>query len=364
MNYLKNFSEFHNLIKKDKDLWDLFTKKEEYNLKKSDKYGRISYKTSNYKNILKPIVSEYLIKNGFHAEYENNKNFTIILSHDIDDIYFSSRQLFRSFIPLPLNKDKFGLVKFISSYIKKQKPYINFRKIIEIEKRYDATSTFFFLTSEKDIFGEKYKIEDLLEEIFFILDEGCEVGLHTSYYAFDNLNMIKTEKERLEKITGKSIVGVRNHLLRFHIPNSWETLAKAGFSYDSSLGYYDMLGFRNGMCHPFQPYNLDSKKKINIIELPLCIIDITLFSYMKKSAIESWHYIKKIIDNVEKYGGVLTILWHNWTFSYPVSYAGLFGKEWTDLYKKILEYCQFRKAWITTCEEVCKYAKKQGLSSR
>jgi hypothetical protein len=112
------------------------------------------------------------------------------------------------------------------------------------------------------------------------------------------------------------------------------------------------------MCHPFRPFNLNSNKEIDIIELPLCIIDLALFSFMKKNAMESWELIKRSIDTTQKLGGVLTILWHNWTFSYPVSFAGLFGKEWTRLYEKILKYCYNKNAWLTNGREITDFLNK------
>ena len=346
MSYLKNYSELHHIIKKDKDLWNLFTKKAEYQTNRTDKYGRISYKTGNNENILNPIVSEYLIKNGFHTEYEDGKKFAIFLSHDIDDVTTSFRQLIRSFGPYPLHKQKLGFLKFIRACYKKQNPYLNFKEIIRLEKKYDANSSFFFLASEKDIFGDKYKIEDIQDDISYIIEQDCEIGLHTSFYAYNNLDLIKSEKKNLEEITGKKVVGVRNHVFRFNLPETWKLLAQAGFDYDSTFGYHDMIGFRNGMCHPFLPYNLNEKQIIPILEIPPCVVDISLFSYMKLNAVKSWKIIKKLIDDVEKLGGVITILWHNWTYSYPVSFAGLFGKEWTKLYEKILEYGYKKNAWL------------------
>jgi len=359
MSYLENYSELHNIIKKEKNLWNLFTKKEEYQTNRIDKYGRISYKTGNNKNILNPIVSEYLIKNGLHTEYENRKKFAVVLTHDIDDIKISNRHIIRSLIPFPPNRDLLGFKQIFSEKIKdKKSSYNNFKQILQLEQKYDAKSSFYFLAEDKDIFGYKYRIEDIKSDIWYIIDNDCEVGLHTSYYAFDKLDEIINEKEKLEKIIGKKVKGVRNHLLRFNIPKSWEILSEAGFLYDTTLGYHDTIGFRNGMCHPFQPFNLSTNKQIEIVEIPLCLSDLTLFSYMKKSTTESWKIIKKLIDTTEALGGVLTILWHNWTFSYPVSFAGLFGKEWTELYEKILKYCKKRNAWMGTGEKIYECSKK------
>ena len=60
-------------LKKDPQIWSLFTKREEYNFTNFDKYDRLSYKTSSEKNILAPVVSQYLVKNGFHYEYEDEE---------------------------------------------------------------------------------------------------------------------------------------------------------------------------------------------------------------------------------------------------------------------------------------------------
>lgn len=341
-------------LKKDTVLWNLFTSKEEYKPKKLDKYGRFLSKYSRYEDLRYPQVSEFLIENNLLSfNYPENKKFAVVLTHDIDDLFISNQHVLRSFIPYPINRDFLGFKSIILERLKDNKSsYNNFKQILLLEKKYNAKSSFYFLAKDKDIFGVKYKIDDIQDHIHFIIDNECEIGLHTSYYAFDKLNEIISEKERLEKITGKKVKGVRNHFLRFNIPNTWEVLSKAGLIYDTTLGYHDEIGFRNGMCHPYQPFNLDTNSPIDITEIPLCISDVALFSYLNKSTLESWQLIKNLIDTVEKLNGVLTILWHNWTFSYPVTYAGLFGKEWTKLYEKILQYCYEKNAWLTSCSDI------------
>jgi hypothetical protein len=118
-----------------------------------------------------------------------------------------------------------------------------------------------------------------------------------------------------------------------------------------------MIGFRNGMCHPFQPFNLKTNKKVNILEIPLNIQDMTFLMYLKSDAKNSWNLIKNLIDKTEQMGGVLTILWHNWTFCLPASLGGIFNKEWTKLYEKILKYCYGKNAWLTNCKEIYNYLK-------
>jgi len=86
---------------------------------------------------------------------------------------------------------------------------------------------------------------------------------------------------KLEKVLGKKIVGYRNHYLKFKVPETWGLPKEAGFKYDTTLGYADCVGFRNGMCHPFKPFDLNINSYINILEIPLIIMDRTLFDYMK-----------------------------------------------------------------------------------
>jgi peptidoglycan/xylan/chitin deacetylase (PgdA/CDA1 family) len=238
---------------------------------------------------------------------------------------------------------------------KRYSPYNNFKQIIAIEQQYNATSTFYFLSSPEDIFGYKYLLDENIEILGYIKDQGCEIGYHTGYYHYDDCEKITKEKTHMEKTIGESIVGVRNHALRFQTPRTWEILAKAGFEYDSTYGYIDMIGFRNGLCHPFVPYNIKTKRPIDILEIPLNIQDWTVSFIMKNNPHQAWNLIKQLLDTVRKNHGVLNILWHNWTFSFPTSIGTMFEKEWTSLYEKILKYATEHNAWISNCKDFNDY---------
>jgi len=355
-------NEIFNTIKKDQNLWELFTKKEEYNSVSLDDEGRFSFSFSKHKNVLNPVVSKHLLENGFHAKYPDDKNFSVVLTHDVDDAYVKLRHILSSFPNCILNKNIGGIGSLIKGKLNKNKsPYLNFQKIIDLEQKYNAKSTFYFLVDPHDSLGYKYYASDLENEIRNIIDKDCEIAYHTRYNIYDKPKEIIKEKTILEKITGKKIIGVRNHILKFKTPNSWDDLAKSGFLYDSSFHYHDMVGFRNGMCHPFYPYDLNQDKKIKILEIPIVVSDIAFRSFMKIDAVESWKHIKQLIDVTEKNNGVLTILWHNWTFSYPVSISGWFSKDWTKLYEKILKYSSEKNAWITNCEDVYNYNEEVGI---
>lgn len=337
----------HEMLRQNRELWDLFTRKEEYFPKQLDKYDRFTYAFSNYKNILEPKVSKFLVENSSKMEYPENKNFAVCLTHDVDDIYPPPSHTLISSLYCMKNFNFNGLKSqlFWKNKGKEFSPYINFKQIIKLEEKYNAKSSFYFIATDRDIRRFRYNIDDLGNELGFIVDKGWEVGLHGGYYAYNNLEEIKKEKNILEKVLGKKVIGYRNHYLRFKVPDTWEFLAMAGFGYDTTFGYSDMVGFRNGMCHPFKPFNLNSDKEIDILEISLGIMDGSIFSLIKNPG-EAWDTTKKLIDTVEKYNGVLTLLWHNNIFNCP------FRENWLKFYKKILHYCCEKNAWMTSGKEI------------
>ncbi|MCD4822856.1 MAG: polysaccharide deacetylase family protein [Methanococcoides sp.] len=337
----------YNILKSNSEIWGQFSKKEEYSPKQLDSHERFNYSYSMHKDVSNPNVSKYLIQNGFQVEYPNNRKFAVCLTHDIDDIYppltHTLLSSFYCFKQLNLKE----LKKQVSWKItgRTNSPYINFRKIMELEAKYDAKSSFYFIASENDPRRFRYNIEDIENELKFIVDNGWEVGLHGGYYSYNNLDEILSEKRRLESVLGKNIIGFRNHYLRFKTPDSWKILSKAGFKYDTTFGYSDMVGFRNGMCHPFKPYDLNENKEIDILEIPLAVMDVALFD-VADSVEDAWNYAKKLIDIVEENNGIITILWHNNVFDNP------FRSSWSLLYEKILKYCYEKNAWMTNGAEI------------
>jgi peptidoglycan/xylan/chitin deacetylase (PgdA/CDA1 family) len=214
---------------------------------------------------------------------------------------------------------------------------------MDLEEKYGAKSTFFFKAYRPVEQEYKYNIGDIVEEVGAIIDRGWEVGLHGGHTAYLNPDEMREKREWLEKVTGKPVTGYRNHYLRFRVPETWEYLSQAGFRYDATLGYADCAGFRNGMCHPFRPFNLNTGREIDIVEISLVVMDGTLDqTYMRFDRKGTWEFVKMLIDRVAACHGVFTILWHN---------TYMEGEN-LGLYEKILRYCRKRRAWMTSCVRV------------
>ncbi|HMK46808.1 MAG TPA: polysaccharide deacetylase family protein [Methanocella sp.] len=350
-------SDLSGLLRQDTRLWDLYTLRHEYSPPRED-VCRSIFVPGNRKEFLRPIASRYLSSSGMSAEYPEGKKFAVMLSHDVDDVYppFPHTLLSSACYAKRLQPGRLGRELLWRAGGKQASPYRNFREIMEIEGLYGAKSSFYFMTADRDIKRFRYDIADLESDLGFIADSGWEVGLHGGFYACTDLAEMIKEKRLLERVLNRSVIGYRNHYLRFRVPDTWELLAQAGFKYDTTLGYNDVLGCRNGMCHPFRPFNLKTGMEIDLVEIPLIIMDGTLFK-ASKSPVEAFEMAKGIIDEVEQCNGVVTLLWHNNVFS------SAFREEWKKIYINILKYSYKKNAWLTSGEEIWKWSCRNDCST-
>jgi len=337
-----------NHIKRKHHLFNVYVASEEYSAP-SDQHGRFLFKFSNRTSTLDPVVSAHLIENKvLEVEWPEHYRFAVCLTHDVDYIYPPIKHIVAASKKAIARKDMREFLKRLSSrVIKKYNPYLNFKDIMMLEEKYDARSTFFFKASRKE-YGQIYNVESISSEIAEIAGLGWEVGLHAGYFSYDDPDELRREKERLEKVLRQEVIGVRIHYLRFKVPDTWFLLADVGFKYDTTFGFADMPGFRNGMCHPFRPCTIDGRI-IDIWEIPLIVMDTTLFGYLHTTPKKAFDMIKLLCRRVEKYNGVITILWHNNTFD-ELRYG-----EWSRLYRAILKYLKERNAWMTNGRNIYEY---------
>jgi hypothetical protein len=135
---------------------------------------------------------------------------------------------------------------------------------------------------------------------------GHEIGVH-GIDAWRDSTKGREERERVAELTGTTETGIRMHWLYFG-EQSPVILERAGFSYDSTVGYNETIGYRAGTTQVFKPL-----ETVNLLELPMHIMDTSLFypSYLNLSPAAAAAAIEPMVKNAAQFGGVLTVNWHD-----------------------------------------------------
>ena len=328
---------------KGSDHWGAYTLRDEA-AEGLDEYGRA---TARGRDATEPKTSRYLSEKGFRIEYSDGKKFALCLTHDIDKAYTGTGRKLLNLLRGRLGGRSLG--EYLGDFTSRAKPHCNFDEIMSLEERYGAKSTFFLLALNPDEKDYNYDVDSLHNYTSSILDRGFEIGLHGGWGAYMDRAVLAREKGRIEKALNRRIEGYRNHYLLFDRNVTWRILEGEGFSYDSTFGYPDGVGYRNGLCHPFNPYDNESDKALSIVELPIAAMDRTLETYNRLGPSGAWERIKTVIDASKRYGGVATIIWHN---------VFMWG-DWGKLYEKMLSYGSERGAWMTGGAEVARVVRDQ-----
>jgi hypothetical protein len=148
------------------------------------------------------------------------------------------------------------------------------------------------------------RLVDLLRE------RGFELGVHPGYETFGDRTKLASEVGYLRQALRVNSPGGRQHYLRWS-PNTWLDWEACGLSYDSSLGFADHFGFRAGTAFPYHPWSWRDNRELNLIEMPLILMDCTPVKYMKLNQAEGLERIKTLIQRTAHTGGVFSLLWHN-----------------------------------------------------
>ena len=194
-------------------------------------------------------------------------------------------------------------------------------------------------------YGARYSLNKASPYIKELVRDGWEVGQHINYYNYLDSGEIKKNKLRLENETGQKVLGCRSHYLRFDSQRSYNVLSKAGFLYDSSLGFSDSIGFRNGTAYPHIPSQIINKNK-PFYELPLIVMDGALFDGMKLTLTDGYRRIIFLLEEYSNQNAVITILWHTGTMN-NIDYQG-----WGKVYKDLLLFLFKNNINVRKAEDV------------
>ncbi|MDY0148744.1 MAG: polysaccharide deacetylase family protein [Kiritimatiellia bacterium] len=282
--------------------------------------------------------------------------FALFLSHDIDKIF--DRELFYSLAAL--NRIRRLLLRgegrraclagrrLARALFAPKPPELDFQTILDIEARHGFHSTFFVLHDRRwRRRGARYDIQaPALRRITTMITEaGGEIGLHGGVYRFNQAAAYRESRDALRTALGVAPIGIRNHFLLFSGVETWVAQDAAGFQYDSSFGYSDRIGPRDGRMIPFFAEDPAHGGKMKILELPLTVMDVALFrdGTTGEMALErAWAAIEPVIEA----GGLVTLLWHNDYFNEPEY------RDWQWTYEQLLARLAQQQPWCVTGSEI------------
>ena len=184
-----------------------------------------------------------------------------------------------------------------------------------------------------------YDVAELRSSTARLVQARCEVAVH-GIDAWHSVERARAERFRVWEAGAPDRPGMRVHWLLYDAATTPHVLEDAGFDYDSTLGYNDTVGFRNGTAQVFRPPGART-----LLELPLHIQDGALFfpHTLDLSDVEAWARCMALLDHVTTSGGVLTLLWHDRSHG-PERFWGAF-------YLHLLNALKARGVWFATAAD-------------
>ncbi len=281
----------------------------------------------------RPVLAEYaavlraLLETAGHRDFPSVRYGThtaaAVMTHDID--YLSKftpgllfRELVKNFLFNRRGVTPAERMRRVKEYLRfareEQDPYVqSIRRMLAVEQEHGIRGSWLFKAGGRDKRDVTYRPESARARrvLAQLQAAGHDIGLHPSFHAHTDAAMMRGERERLRSVAGQELRSVRQHYLRFVYPHTWRLQSAEGFFVDSTLGFAEEEGFRNGSCHPFLPWDLETHGVVPLWELPLTVMDGTLAHYRGLSPDDSLRHIDRMLDTVAGAGGAAVLLFHN-----------------------------------------------------
>jgi peptidoglycan/xylan/chitin deacetylase (PgdA/CDA1 family) len=231
-------------------------------------------------------------------------------------------------------------------------PYWRFEELLEAERDRGVRSTFYVLGGHlhpadgRDFGPLRARLVEVLS------DWDAEIGLHPSYTAAEDLDVLAAEKRALEALAGP-VDGLRYHYLRVDPHRNLAPLRALGIVHDASLGWAETLGFRAGIAQPFRPWGFERDEPLDLVEIPLAAMDATLAEprYLGLPVADAERRLLGLLDVAAEHGGAFSVVWHTERFD-PGSARG-----WDRLWFRFIDAVRERGGVCLTAGELAQEAR-------
>lgn len=223
---------------------------------------------------------------------------------------------------------------------------MNFDEMVEALKPHNYRSTVFLRSSYEE--GE----ENLAGAVDLLKQAGFEIGLHGSEGAHTSLDSLNSQLEAIAAMSGQRPKGVRHHILKMSIPQTWEIESSAGLAYDATLYYNRFFGFRGEVCYPYHPF---ATGRLPLLELPTSFMDWTALHRNLRGK-EAEEVMDNIMQRVEHYHGLLMVNFHN-TYLNRQTFPDILS-----LYQRLVRIVSERGYWVTTAQSCAEWWKGRAAA--
>lgn len=306
----------------------LLSRYEEYLPQVRDAYGRfIASESIAHKHgfLHQPVVDIWAYK--FKAELQKQfpgfefpkKSYSISPIIDVPCAYnFRLKGIMRT-VGGSL-KDLFNLRlktfynRFMVLFGLKHDPFDTYKYIINKQKQTKYKFLFFFLVGGYSTYdkGTNASSKDYKSLIKHVADYS-RVGLKASFFAIEDIAILKKEKLQMEAIINSSLVASRQSYSKLNFPESYRNLVELEVKEDYTMGYVNQVGFRAGSCTPFLFYDLDYETQTPLKINAYHIMDYALLKH--KSLLDKKKVLNEIISEIKQVNGQFVPVFHNYTFS-------------------------------------------------
>ncbi len=328
----------------------MVTRYEEYLPFRGDSYGRfrgekgIAYQKSFH---FIPVVNHYVehIKHILHDKYPalrfGAKNYQFVLTYDIDIAYsILEKGTIRTkgaYLKALIKGDK----EFMDMHKKvlagkMQDPYDTFEYQFQLNNKHQVYPIYFFHLGDYGMYDKSIPwTSDRLQNLIREIHGRYLIGLHPSFASNAKPKLLGLEIDRLNAITGKPTIRSRQHYIMLKFPDTYRTLAEIGVREDYSMGYQSILGFRAGICSPYNFYDIEREESTALRVYPFCAMDSTLHHQLNLSADTALDEVKQYVDEVRKVNGMFIFIAHNNLIDTHSEFKG-----WQSRFEELIQYAK------------------------
>jgi hypothetical protein len=303
-----------------------------------DSVGRIPYEGSVFSqqgiSPLKPYATllmawmENILQNGSEIESlpkavspVSGIEHMVVCSHDLDFCFTNrSAALWRLSKNIGVAVTHYRSASYLLAnsrmmlgLLREKKPGNYIPKMLSAIETGGFRSTLFAVADGKHRRDPGYRIAQIAPQLADAASRGFPIALHASYSSIVENALLNGEAAALNQALGRKPQGSRQHWLRFdRHERLFRAVEQAQLAYDSSLGFSESCGFRNGASFAFPPYDFENERPYNFLEIPLVMMDGSLAMTARATRQNPQALADTVLAESRKWGwGGVGILWHN-----------------------------------------------------